>query len=115
MAPVVEGVGGLVGDVRIHDDDGEESFALVEDLDPQAGWDLAHARVDEFPRLDVAPAEGEADFGNRVEEGENVRDDVHLGDALHDEETAVGAPFAVCVVSVYGAIHVTWFTIKISD
>ena len=39
---------------------------------------------------------------------EHVRDDIHLGDALHEQFAFVFAPFAIGEVAVDGAVHVTF-------
>ena len=114
MTAVVEAVGGLVGNIRVHYGDRDQSFALIEDLDVEASGELADARVDKFSGLHGTAAKREAHFGDGIEIGENVGDKVHLSDALHNKETPVGAPLAIREVAVYRTVHVPWFAINLT-
>ena len=111
VAPVIEGVGGGVWDIWGGDDNADEAFAFVEGLDVESGELLANAGIDEFAGRDVLAAEGEGDFGGDVEVRQDVRDEVHLGHALHDDEAFVGAPFLLGEVAVDWAVHVSYCAI----
>lgn len=106
MAAVAESVGLDVGDVWIDNGDGDIALALVVGLDVEACWDFRDAAVDEFTGLDGARAKGKADVDNGVDGGQNVGHDVHLGDALHEDEAVILAPLLVGKVAVDGFVHV---------
>lgn len=106
MAARGECVAGFVGDVGVHDGDGDEPGAFVEDLDAQAGGDFADAGVDEGAGGDGAAAEGEVGGCCGEEVGEQVGDEVVLGNALEEEGEGVGFVLLEGEVAVYGAGHV---------
>ena len=96
-----------VGYIRVHDGDGDQALALVEDPHVQLRRHLAHAGLDKGSRLHVVPLEGESNLRRRVQVGEDVGNDGHLGQALHHHGSSVRPPFAICEISVDGPVHVS--------
>lgn len=108
VAALGEGVPLRVGNIRVNDDDGDQTLALVKDLHAQPGSVLADEAVDDLSRGDFELAEVELDVGSGLELGEDVGDDVELLDSLGDEAVVVGAPLLFGVVAVDGLVHVAW-------
>ena len=107
MTSGVEAIGFLVRDICIHNHDTDEPGSSVEDLDTQSHWFGTHARVHEGAGLDVASSEGEGDFRDGVDMGQEIGDNVHLGDALHLDFAAVLTPLFVREMAINGAFHVS--------
>lgn len=108
MAALGEGIPLRVGNIRVNDDDGDQTLSLVKDLHAQPGGVLADEAVDDLARGDLELAEVELDVGGWLELGEDVGDDVELLDSLGDEAVVVGAPLLFGVVAVDGLVHVAW-------
>ena len=109
MAPGIKVIFLRIRHVRVDDGDGEKPRTLVEDLDRELGGSFAEKGADEGAGLDGVAAEGDGHVDDGVEVGEEVGDDVHLCEALDEEEAFVGAPFLEGEVAVDGAVHVAWF------
>ena len=106
MAAVVEAVGLYVGDIRVDDCDADVALALVVGLNVEVGRDFRDSAVDKLSRLDIARTERDVDIQSRVDGGQDVWYNIHLGDALHDDHTVVLAPLLVGEVAVDGLVHV---------
>lgn len=96
------------GHIGVDHDHRHETLALVEHLDLQTRRDLGDAGIDDLSRLDVAAAEGETHVGSWDEVGEDIRDDVELGDTLFDQQLLVFAPFLLGEIAVDRFVHVAW-------
>lgn len=107
MAAVLEAIGLRVRDIGVHDHDADQSGSFVEDLYVESRGLLADAGFCERAGLDVVPAEGEGYFSDHVDVGKDVRDNVHLRNALLLDFAPVGAPLLVGEMAVDGAVHVT--------
>lgn len=128
MTSVLEPIGLDIGYIWIHDRDCNQPWSFVEYLHLYPWWLFRYCGCDELAWLD-GYALGSAAVGSwenhvaavglcalevegyicaQVEARENVRDDVHLADALigYEEFAAWRAPFAVGEVAVDGLVHV---------
>ena len=108
MAAVVEAVCLDVGHVGVHNGNADVALAFVVGLDVEMGRNFRDSAVDKFTRLDVARTKGERDVEGGIDGGKDVRYDIHLGDALHDDHAVVLAPLFVGEVAVNGLVHVAW-------
>ena len=107
MTSILKPIGLCIRDIWVHDHDANESSTSIEDLDMQTRWFLTDCGGYESAGLDVVAAEGDGDFGDHVDVGEDVGHDVHLGDALFLDFAAVGAPGLEGEVAVDGAGHIS--------
>ena len=114
VAAVLESIRLRIGHVRVHNHYADKSGSFVEDLHMQTRWSFADAGVNESARLNVVAAEGDGDFGGHIEVGQDVRDDVHLGDALFLDFATVGAPGLVGEMAVDGSIHIPYDHTKLA-
>ena len=64
--------------------------------------------MDKFAGFDGGVGEEECDVGGEGDGWENVGNNVHLGEALVQNEEAARAPFDVGKVPVYWTGHVAW-------
>jgi hypothetical protein len=107
VAAAGEYVGLEVGNVSVEDYDGEETLAFVKDLHLERGRHLGHAAVECGAGAYGLAAEGHLDVHDRVEFGQEVRDNMELVDALHYDLVVHGTPPPVGEVPVDGLVHVT--------
>lgn len=79
-------------DVVVHDDEGDEALALVEDLDLQACWALCDAGVDNLSWLNIATTKSKAHIGGWDKVWIDIGNDGELVDTLLNEEFLVLRP-----------------------
>lgn len=96
-----------IRNVGVHYYNGDEAFALVEDLHIETCWNLTDPGVNEFSCLYVSSLESKSNIGYRLEMRKHIGNNIQLIDTLYDEAVLVGSPFLVCEVAVDWLVHIT--------
>ena len=109
MAVRVEAVGLEVGHIGINHSHSQQLLASFEGLYSQSDWDLAKIRFDNRPRRHLLAPERHSDIENGIAIRNNVRDDLHLYNALDLDLPAVFSPFAFSEESIDWFVQVTCF------
>lgn len=107
VASLGEAVAFNVRDVRVHNDDGDQALALVEDLNAQARRILADLAVDNVARGNLGLAKVKLHVGGWFQLGQNVGNNVELLDSLGDEAVIVRTPFLLGEGTVDRLVHIT--------
>lgn len=107
MTSRVKAIGLWIWYIWVDDNYADQPWSFIEDLNIESDWIGAHARVHEGARLDIVSSEGEGDFCDRVDMREEIGNDMHLGNALQLDFTAILAPLFVGEVAIDGTVHVS--------